>query len=161
VCEKVCELGVPRIIFYQAERSVVRLKDEAATTNRLERFRRIAASATRQSLQSKVADIHVVTSLAAALDIIESAKTPEERLLVCALTPEARPLRDILGHPGMAHAVIGPEGDFTSTELSLMQTRGYEAVSLGPFRLRTETAAIVAAASIQAIWGETSGKTGS
>jgi 16S rRNA (uracil1498-N3)-methyltransferase len=42
--------------------------------------------------------------------------------------------------------LIGPEGDFTPDEITLALQSGYQAVSLGNTRLRTETAGIVAAA---------------
>lgn len=42
--------------------------------------------------------------------------------------------------------LIGPEGDFTPSEIEQALQKGYEPVSLGSTRLRTETAGIVAAA---------------
>jgi len=49
--------------------------------------------------------------------------------------------------PPTAHQVvlIGPEGDFHALELALAQQVGFKWVSLGPNRLRTETAALAAA----------------
>ena len=41
--------------------------------------------------------------------------------------------------------LIGPEGDFTPDEIALSLQRGYQPVSLGRTRLRTETAGVVAA----------------
>lgn len=41
---------------------------------------------------------------------------------------------------------IGPEGDFTKQEIALALQNGYQPVSLGETRLRTETAGVVAAA---------------
>lgn len=43
-----------------------------------------------------------------------------------------------------AIVLIGPEGDFSKDEIGLALGKGYQAVSLGPARLRTETAAVVA-----------------
>ena len=57
------------------------------------------------------------------------------------------------GNPQLAHVktasdfpviVIGPEGDFTSDELNSAENSKFKRVNLGEFRLRTETAAIVA-----------------
>jgi RsmE family RNA methyltransferase len=39
--------------------------------------------------------------------------------------------------------MIGPEGDFTSAEKSLLFEEGYQKISLGSMILRTETAAVV------------------
>ena len=44
--------------------------------------------------------------------------------------------------------LIGPEGDFSTTEIKLALDRGLTPVSLGNNRLRTETAAIVACHSV-------------
>ncbi|MDB4052348.1 RsmE family RNA methyltransferase, partial [Flavobacteriales bacterium] len=40
--------------------------------------------------------------------------------------------------------LIGPEGDFTPKEIELASSNGFEELSLGESRLRTETAGIVA-----------------
>jgi 16S rRNA (uracil1498-N3)-methyltransferase len=42
--------------------------------------------------------------------------------------------------------LIGPEGDFTESEIGAGMQNGFKAVSLGKNRLRTETAGVVAAA---------------
>jgi 16S rRNA (uracil1498-N3)-methyltransferase len=41
--------------------------------------------------------------------------------------------------------LIGPEGDFTPTEIEIAQANGFKDISLGNTRLRTETAGVVAA----------------
>lgn len=45
--------------------------------------------------------------------------------------------------------LIGPEGDFSADEVRMAETCGYESVSLGESRLRTETAALGAAMMMQ------------
>ena len=40
--------------------------------------------------------------------------------------------------------LIGPEGDFSPVEVETANKNGYQPISLGPSRLRTETAAVVA-----------------
>ena len=40
--------------------------------------------------------------------------------------------------------LIGPEGDFTSDEVKAAESKGFQRISLGNSRLRTETAGIVA-----------------
>jgi 16S rRNA (uracil1498-N3)-methyltransferase len=40
--------------------------------------------------------------------------------------------------------LIGPEGDFSENEINLLKNNGFQPVSMGRQRLRTETAAMVA-----------------
>ena len=53
-------------------------------------------------------------------------------------------LRDVVVSGHNALVLIGPEGDFSSSEIEMALKAGYRPVSLGPSRLRTETAALVA-----------------
>lgn len=50
-----------------------------------------------------------------------------------------------------AQLIVGPEGDFTSAEAEAMVAAGARVVSLGPLRLRTETAAIAMLAATRLI----------
>jgi hypothetical protein len=50
--------------------------------------------------------------------------------------------------------IIGPEGGFTEDEVEFCRQRGFIDVGLGPRTLRAETAAIVAAAVCQHLWGD-------
>lgn len=45
--------------------------------------------------------------------------------------------------------LVGPEGDFSPREVQLLADRGFEEVSLGDTRLRTETAGVVGAALLR------------
>lgn len=49
---------------------------------------------------------------------------------------------------GSIKLAIGPEGDFTESELLLARDAGFEAISLGNYRLRTETAGIMACSAV-------------
>jgi 16S rRNA (uracil1498-N3)-methyltransferase len=44
--------------------------------------------------------------------------------------------------------LIGPEGDFTRDELEIAQNKGFQPVTLGNYRLRTETAGVVACTAV-------------
>jgi 16S rRNA (uracil1498-N3)-methyltransferase len=50
--------------------------------------------------------------------------------------------------------LIGPEGGFEEGELAAAASAGFQAVSLGPRVLRTETAGIAALAAMMALWGD-------
>ena len=53
-------------------------------------------------------------------------------------------LKDIIQSCRDTLILIGPEGDFSSEEVKLALSQGFQGVSLGKSRLRTETAALVA-----------------
>lgn len=64
---------------------------------------------------------------------------PEDHLLaVLARHPEARRLR----------VLVGPEGGFSEEEIRAAEAAGFRPVSLGPRRLRAETAALAAATAV-------------
>lgn len=51
-------------------------------------------------------------------------------------------LKDVMKPGGEVLLLIGPEGDFSPEEVELAEASGFQAVSLGRSRLRTETAAL-------------------
>ena len=50
--------------------------------------------------------------------------------------------------------LIGPEGGISPAEIADVQALGARVVTLGPRILRTETAAICAAAIAMSLWGD-------
>jgi 16S rRNA (uracil1498-N3)-methyltransferase len=65
-------------------------------------------------------------------------------------------LSEALGElrPARVALLIGPEGGFAAAEVAAARAAGFLPVSLGPRILRTETAAIVAAALLQGLLGD-------
>jgi 16S rRNA (uracil1498-N3)-methyltransferase len=147
VVQKATELGVARIATWEAERSVVRLEGERAE-ERAKRWRRIAEEAARQCGRAEVPEVLAPVTLAA---------------LVAGFAPGALPIvfhgeggAPIAQLPTAAAvvAVIGPEGGLTAAELGTLDRAGAARASLGPRTLRAETAAIAAAALLQARYGD-------
>lgn len=133
--EKLTEIGVNRIIPVLCARSERR---EIKT----ERLQKIAVSAMKQSLKSVLPDIAPLTPLATVLTAF-----PDTQRFVgyCSeTTPRVLLSRAYSAHHDVA-VLIGPEGDFSPGEISLAFREGWTAVTMGCNRLRTETAAIVAA----------------
>jgi 16S rRNA (uracil1498-N3)-methyltransferase len=65
-------------------------------------------------------------------------------------TDNAKPfLGDVTDTTSNSLVLIGPEGDFSIEEVKFALTKGYQSVSLGKSRLRTETAALVAVHCMQ------------
>jgi len=135
--EKVVEIGVQRILFWPTARS------EKQKIN-LDRLRKIAISAIKQSKQDWLPTIDTIQSLEQA--------SKSNLNLVAHLNP-AFTLQSIpelpLAETNSVNVLIGPEGDFTPTEIEQALNLGYKAITLGPNVLRTETAAMYACTGIR------------
>jgi 16S rRNA (uracil1498-N3)-methyltransferase len=135
--EKATEIGVSKItpiICEHSERIVFKG----------DRFEKIIQSAMKQSLQYYMPELNepvafssFVTAHQEGQLFIAHCEETEKRLLKNALEPK----KEIT-------ILIGPEGDFSTKEIALALQQNYVPVSLGNTRLRTETAAIVAAHSV-------------
>lgn len=130
VVQKATELGVDRIVFFHADRSVARW-DAAKRDRALARLTRVAREAAMQSRRVRLPELEFVADLA-------------------AVEPPAELVRaDFGGEPlGPEHRLvaIGPEGGWSEAEAALAPAT----VDLGPTVLRAETAALAAAAFMTA-----------
>lgn len=149
ICDWATELGCSRIIFWQADRSIVRLKNESDGNTKATRLQKIATAAAQQSRQVKPPVVHVETSLQRALAHLESDAAPLN--IYCSLEYGASHLQEVVTpNTSTTHIniFIGPEGDLTPEESSTLATKGFLPVSLGPSVLRSELAAITALISV-------------
>jgi 16S rRNA (uracil1498-N3)-methyltransferase len=144
--EKATELGVARITPVLARRTEKHLAQAAA--KRVERWRKIALEAAKQSRRSDVPEIGEPVSLKVAL----SAEASPVKLLLAETEHEnalAHALRD--AGEGEVALAIGPEGGWTPEEMKLFSEQGWRHVTLGPRILRAETAAIAGLAVVAAM----------
>ena len=142
--EKACEIGFDRltpIIGDHSERRVLK-------TARVEK---ILVSAAKQSLKAAVPAVDEPVSVK---EFIKSqTDNGALKLIAYCFDDERVPRRSIKevlqGYEGREIVVmIGPEGDFSHEEAELALAAGFIPVHLGASRLRTETAALTAAASV-------------
>lgn len=144
--QKVAELGVAEVLPIGTARSVVRLDDEKAG-KRVERWRRIAVEAAKQSQRT---DVPVVrdplpfSGLLAELGRFDVVLVPWEEAASGGLgiggaldAAGAAPDTSVL-------VVIGPEGGLEEGEVAALEAAGAVIVTLGDTVLRTETASAVA-----------------
>lgn len=144
--QKAVELGVSAIVPLATERSTVRL-DEARAQKRQEHWAGIIRHAAEQSGRTRIPSLAAVCSVTA-----EAAR--QRAPLRLMLDPGAdMSLMRLPPAPGIALA-IGPEGGFSAGERDILLAAGYQRVRLGPRVLRTETAALVALALLQARHGD-------
>lgn len=133
--EKATEIGVDEITPILCERSERKVL-------KLERMNRILQSAMKQSLQTFLPKLNPITPLDEFVQ-----KTQEGQQFIAHCEDSTRiPLQDSLKPKANYTILIGPEGDFSPTEIEFAINQGYQPVQLGNTRLRTETAAIVACA---------------
>ncbi len=152
VCEKATELGVERLLIWQGHHSQVKLAK--SQDNKQERWHRIVESAARQSKKSFIPGLKCILSLEQVLGDITDFSNSDDITLWCSTSAEALELRNLKEQPaGGVHIIVGPEGDFSAEEVSLLRSFRAHEVSLGPSILRAETAAIASVAMVQALWG--------
>ena len=141
--EKATELGVGSIIPISAARS-------EKTHVRHDRWQKILQSAILQSKQYYVPHLSEITQLQKALDRYNNM--PQKFVAHCIDDKNKRPFAEMLKPTSDTVLLIGPEGDFTQEEVNLCKAHGFTPVSLGTQRLRTETAAIAAAAYFNVVY---------
>jgi 16S rRNA (uracil1498-N3)-methyltransferase len=151
VIDYLTQLGVARIIPMRTERVVVKL-DAATAGARLERWRKIAVSAARQSQRSIIPEVAPVTAFA---DVIAGSQKYDLKLIP-HLSGDRKTIKDIMAgkKPKDIIVLIGPEGDFSPAEVGLALHNGFIPVSLGDTVLRVAAAAIAVAAYIQFSLGD-------
>ena len=143
--EKACEIGfdvLSPVFGDHSERKVLK-------TSRVEK---ILVSAAKQSLKAAVP---LVTEPVSVKEFIKEASGDSESLKLIAYCFEdgrvpRRSIKEVLNSfEGTDITVmIGPEGDFSRAEAEAALAAGFIPVHLGESRLRTETAALTAAASV-------------
>ena len=142
--EKACEMGFDELSPIIGDHSERRILKTA-------RVEKILVSAAKQSLKAAVP---VVNEPVSVKEFIAANATKNGlKLIAYCFDDERVPRRSIKevlgGYDGTDVTVmIGPEGDFSHEEAELALQAGFIPVHLGASRLRTETAAISAAAAV-------------
>ncbi|MFW5955386.1 MAG: RsmE family RNA methyltransferase [Rhodothermales bacterium] len=136
--EKLVELGVSEIIPLRTQRT-------EKVGFRVDRARNIVTAAVKQSKRCRVPTVHEAVDFST---FMQSA-SGDVRLICHEAEPDSASIQNALPRRSGTSItiVIGPEGGFSSTEVHLARQSEFLPVSLGPRRLRAETAAIVAAAA--------------
>jgi 16S rRNA (uracil1498-N3)-methyltransferase len=175
VVQKATELGVVSVVPVETKRADVRLRDAREAARKVERWRRLALEAAKQSGRARIPSISMPTSFESFVDAdFESFVNAEEsfinsdstthalRLLFAERggqslstlraedaqpTEGARPASEI-------NVLVGPEGGWDDDEIALARERGWTVITLGGRTLRAETAAITVCALLQNLFGD-------
>ena len=133
--EKATEIGIDEItpiICHHSERKIVKE----------ERLNKIIISATKQSLKSKIPILHPAISLKQLVLVNHTNNC----LIAHCEDNEKTSLQTVVTKNTLI--LIGPEGDFSTTEIDLALANSFTPITLGNSRLRTETAGLVACHTI-------------
>ncbi|MEI6377330.1 MAG: 16S rRNA (uracil(1498)-N(3))-methyltransferase, partial [bacterium] len=144
VLQKAVELGASSIVPLMTERTVVRL-DEADAERKRERWQQIALESCKQCGRNTLPSVRQPCTVEQFLKIRTGGL-----LLLASLQPDSKPIKEVLAGyrqatgelPYNVTVLIGPEGDFTPTEIAHFKASDAIPVTLGPIILRTETAAL-------------------
>jgi len=139
--EKATEIGIDRIIpliCSHSERKVIKP----------ERLEKILISASKQSLKAFKPELQVISSFK---DLIKHSNIYSNKYIAHCYDGEKTLLKNLYTPLSDALILIGPEGDFSEEEVKTAKENGFKEISLGKERLRTETAALFACATINLI----------
>ena len=153
--EKATEVGVDRIVPVIGERSERKVY-------KTDRALRIALSATKQSLKARVPEIAEPISVkdficqSGRMESLSNHAPEALKLIAYCFEGETERIsiqEALRAYEGSDVTVlIGPEGDFSPEEARLAIDHGYIPVHLGASRLRTETAAVLAATAVYLVY---------
>lgn len=143
VIQKAVELGAVEIIPVMMERTVVKL-EEKKKDKKLERYRKIAEAAAKQSRRGIIPEIGEYMSYKAAIESLYDNSGINRLVLVPYENAEGMEFtRSILSKAASYDEIdifIGPEGGFADSEIQIAEEKGAVIISLGNRILRTETA---------------------
>ena len=142
--EKAVEIGVGEITLLDCDHS----ERSFLKTDRLEK---LASSAMKQSLHTVLPEIHPAVNLKDWLSTLHFTLSTQQFIAHCEADKPRTPLANTLQPEHDVVVLIGPEGDFSEEEIALALECGFQPVSLGPSRLRTETAALYAVTAFNLI----------
>ena len=130
--EKATEMGVYEIMPLLCEHTLFE-------KFKLERFQNILQSA---MIQSQQVWLPILDTPVKFKEAIQNQKQAQKLIAHCEDGDKIN-IKEIEASADLL-LFIGPEGDFSSTEIELALANNYQAIHLGPTRLRTETAALFA-----------------
>lgn len=147
IVQKTTELGAARIVPLQTMNSEVRLSAKRAEL-KAAKWKAVAIEACKQSGNPFLPEI----SPAQNLESFCKEKHEDDLKLVAGLVTRTESLRRVLDDyrhrygkpPGRIIWAVGPEGDFTRDEYTLLDQCGFHPIGLGPNVLKVETAATAA-----------------
>jgi 16S rRNA (uracil1498-N3)-methyltransferase len=144
--QKATELGVASISPLYTERTVIKLNSNS-TKSRKARWQSIATHACQQCGENWLPEINEIQRLE---DWAQAVKAKHKIVLY----PNAETKLSSLTFDDSVAIAVGPEGDFTDSEINLLTEKDFLPVKLGERVLRADTAVISVVSAIRAMCEE-------
>ena len=135
--EKISEIGIDKVTFIYTQNSERR-------KIKLDRLEKISIAAMKQSNSLKKLKIKEITSFQ---NFLKNYHTNDEKY-IAHMDKNNELLKTIFKKNKSFTILIGPEGDFSPSEIKDAYKKGFKGISLGNNTLKTETASIIACYSI-------------
>lgn len=142
IIERGTEIGVSAFVFYYSEKTYSRAGEELSKGRKLSRMIRIARSAAKQSKRSIIPSVATLTGFSELVCL----KSQFDIALLATTSPNSGTIESNLERGGAAKKIlllVGPESGLSENEEAACLAAGFVPTSLGPRRLRTETAGII------------------
>ena len=136
--EKATEIGIDEI-------TPLLSKNSERTKIKLERFQKVIESAMKQSHKAYHPKLNDLTDIN---DFLNQDLDYDKKLMAHCYDAEKFSLKQSVSEKQSVLIMIGPEGDFTLEEVEQAKSKNILPLSLGAYRLRTETAGV---ASVQSV----------
>lgn len=145
ILQKTTEIGVANIYLLEADRSIAKVPPDRLQS-KMDRWQKIIKAASKQSHRSKLPHLHPPLETCQLLSVLDA-----DLKIMLSERAEIPALKTVLRQRTWRSAAfsIGPEGGWTPREERIFSESHFLFSSLGPNILRSETAAIVAAAILQ------------
>ncbi len=146
--QKSVETGISSIHPLVTERTVFKLS-EKSKSNKLQHWNKIIINACEQCGRATLPILHNISELTGLMPLGNN----EHGFVFEPMSKKSLSYfsKDKINSVNL---FVGPEGGLTRPEINEATTKGYQAVTIGPRILRTETAAVTAVISSQLLWGD-------
>ena len=146
VLQKATELGVTKITPLITERTEVKIGGDRQE-KLVDRWQQIIISACEQSQRNLLPELSAPVQISNWLNTVNS----DLRFVLHHRDSKTLPAEQ---KPQSVTLLIGPEGGLSENEIAQAQAKNFNALTLGPRVLRTETAPVAAISLVQYLWGD-------
>ena len=146
VLQKATELGVTKITPLITERTEVKVTGDRQEKMH-DRWQQILVSACEQCQRNLLPILSAPVQISDWLPQVNS----DLRFVLHHRDSKSLPAEQ---KPKSVTLLIGPEGGLSESEIALAQAKQFNALTLGPRVLRTETAPVAAISLVQYLWGD-------